>query len=695
MARRALLVLTLLAACFLATAGGALDLPPGRLLVVSSGDIRSVDPGAASSYVAPAPLSFALSVAPSGDILTFTGGSVARTSRVSGGSVVLPCAPSLGSLRALTADPAHPDGYAAVLSSLGNNEVVFFTVGESGCVETDPPFVATGVVSAWDAIAAEPAGTFVLLDEGTNEVHRIDRATGTLTLLASYPTDLPFGVGVRPDGSILVAVRGAGTTRIDRIDPVSTVRTPLAEVTSVPSPFAFTVAPDGSAYWHDALAGSFAELTPTGTIIIHTAPSFLPVAVLTVIPPRPIAYPGDLLVVDRDERIVRVDGGSDAQLEVLGATPELVVPETLAVDGERVFVTNALGEILEADLVDGTTSVVASGSLVVSPRGMTARDGLLWVTDASAGIPTLYTVDPDSGTQTPVLLGGPGAGSLLGPRFDDTGDLFVADGGLDIVSRFPNGTGSPVFEIPPGLLAAPTDVAVDANGDLVVTAFNALAVWDRAATALSQLVTDPGWDLLYVDVDRTSDGRVYATNDGTELLRIDPATGASTELTARAGNLLDQPADLAVVTTVIDAPACANGRDDDGDGLVDASADPGCDDADDDSERSAALLCDNGVDDDGDGGTDFPADPACTSPTSPKEDAQCQDGLDNDGVTGIDFDGGASRNGGVAIAVADPQCASFDDDREAAPSSGGSCGLGPELALLLPALVAWRRRARR
>lgn len=117
------------------------------------------------------------------------------------------------------------------------------------------------------------------------------------------------------------------------------------------------------------------------------------------------------------------------------------------------------------------------------------------------------------------------------------------------------------------------------------------------------------------------------------------------------------------------------------------------------SHYRAAILavieqpeCSNGLDDDGDGLTDFPADPACRGATGSSESSLCQDGIDNDGQPGIDFDGGASWNGGVALDDPDPQCLTARHDSEAP-----SCGLGAELALVVPiaALVAARRRRTR
>jgi hypothetical protein len=104
-----------------------------------------------------------------------------------------------------------------------------------------------------------------------------------------------------------------------------------------------------------------------------------------------------------------------------------------------------------------------------------------------------------------------------------------------------------------------------------------------------------------------------------------------------------------------------------------------------------ATQCDDWIDDDGDGLVAYPNDLGCRNATSATESPQCQDGLDNDGDGKIDFDGGVSANHGVALAAPDPQCGAAWHDRE---KQSSSCGLGAELALVMPllAFVASRRR---
>ena len=88
---------------------------------------------------------------------------------------------------------------------------------------------------------------------------------------------------------------------------------------------------------------------------------------------------------------------------------------------------------------------------------------------------------------------------------------------------------------------------------------------------------------------------------------------------------------------------CDDGVDNDGDGLADHrlfGGDPGCSGPTDGDERNASgPACDNGVDDDSDTAADYPQDPGCDGPTDANEKgtAECDDGIDNDDDQLIDY----------------------------------------------------------
>jgi hypothetical protein len=121
---------------------------------------------------------------------------------------------------------------------------------------------------------------------------------------------------------------------------------------------------------------------------------------------------------------------------------------------------------------------------------------------------------------------------------------------------------------------------------------------------------------------------------------------------------------------------CQNGIDDDDDGLADWPDDPSCASPDDASEKSD-FICDNGLDDDGDGSADAD-DPGCADPVATIEDPQCDNGEDD------------NENG--LVDWFDPNCQPDWPYWEATPSF---CGIGAELALVVPLLLSWRRRAAR
>lgn len=114
-------------------------------------------------------------------------------------------------------------------------------------------------------------------------------------------------------------------------------------------------------------------------------------------------------------------------------------------------------------------------------------------------------------------------------------------------------------------------------------------------------------------------------------------------------------------------PQCADGIDNDGDGLVDL-ADPGCTGGTDTTE-SPNPQCSDGINNDTDAWTDYPNDPGCISAadTTESPNPQCSDGIDNNGNGEIDY-------------PADLTCSSiFDNNEEVAAAAS--------LSLTAPSLV--------
>ncbi|MEN8184687.1 MAG: hypothetical protein ABFS46_19375, partial [Myxococcota bacterium] len=146
-----------------------------------------------------------------------------------------------------------------------------------------------------------------------------------------------------------------------------------------------------------------------------------------------------------------------------------------------------------------------------------------------------------------------------------------------------------------------------------------------------------------------------------------------------------------------DVPECADGIDNDWDGLVDASADPGCADASDLSEQAPSLPCDDGVDSDGDGRAGFHLDPArhdpgCRHPGWSTESPHCQDGLHNDTDGLMDFDGGLWVHGAAQTAP-DPECVGLPWRKNERASR--RCGLGFEVGGMALLILMARQRGRR
>lgn len=129
----------------------------------------------------------------------------------------------------------------------------------------------------------------------------------------------------------------------------------------------------------------------------------------------------------------------------------------------------------------------------------------------------------------------------------------------------------------------------------------------------------------------------------------------------------------AEILGVVNTPTCNDGLDDDGDGLTDYPADPGCSSASDSDERDEKLACDDGVDQDADGLVDWPADPGCSDSMDASEQSPglvCDDGIDNEGD-------------GLTDHTEDPECTSPTAPTEGpAPYVPVTSGLGAGLLVV-------------
>ncbi len=332
----------------------------------------------------------------------------------------------------------------------------------------------------------------------------------------------------------------------------------------------------------------------------------------------------------------------------------------------------------DALITSGATGGWTNGGAIGSgaePRGLAPGRGVIFAVTPTAGDDQLLTLDATTGAVIGTVGTLTGIQDVIALAFDPGPTDDLADDRLlaldDDASAFED------------LLSIdPDDATVTNLGGLNLgfsSGFTGLA-YDSAAGVL---YASSGGGLYTIDPNSCPPGLCNVT----AVTQVDlPRTDSGLAYSATNGRLYlvgNQSADTRKLYDAIDPTTwevtTSTGVQGHTTGGVAAAADP-------------IPQCRNGFDDDGDGFTDFPADPGCLTAETLIEDPQCQDGIDNDGAVGTDFDGGESilGVGNGDPAGPDPQCVN-KPHRDAETGSG--CGLGGEIALLLPWL-ARRRRAR-
>ncbi len=516
-------------------------------------------------------------------------------------------------------------------------------------------------------------GDALLVDSGTNRLIRFNpNATATTNQVIEsqgQQFSAPWGIGIAADatGDVFVSDNFGRLIRVD-MDLVSTAnQTLLASglgelrgLAVVPK----TQCSDAVDNDGDALS-DLADPDCSGPLDRTEFHLQVGDAVVTV------EGPNASLV--RDGTLVRVNATTGVQTK-LTDDRRFGDPEGVAFDPEgRILVTDTQAKALfRFDPASGRVETVAQGGLLADPRGIDVEPaGEILLADSSSG--AILRVGPESGVVAWLALAP--SGKPAGVALEANGDLLVTDGS-------PTPTSLRRIDLPSGaattLASGLSNAALlerNAAGNVYVAEIGANRVVEKSSVTGGTLFSSIGafFDQpTDVAIETNGDLLVTSIRNG-RIVRVDTPSGAQTILAS--GGLLVRPASLALVKA-----ACSDRLDNDGDGTVDYPLDLGCTAAADTTETDGTRICDDGIYNDGDGLTDHPADSGCASVLAGREDPQCSDGIDNDGDGGIDWNG----------APKDSYCTTPSRTTE----KPTSCGVGAELVGVLALLRVAARRSR-
>jgi hypothetical protein len=269
----------------------------------------------------------------------------------------------------------------------------------------------------------------------------------------------------------------------------------------------------------------------------------------------------DILITDTGKsRIARVDplDGSQADIAVYGLLGR-PVRLILSPKGD-LFVSNQYGHsVVQVDAKTGTQSLVSSFQTAVVGLAMD-DDGALIVGSFDG---QLLRADPLSGQQTTIVDFGPGDGAgntIWDVEPDGTGGAILAFPGLTGLVDLPGFTGGNAIVrvdlasgahtviASGGQLFKPTDVVIDANGDLLVADEKQILRIDPASGS-QEVVSFFGFPSRLRGIALEVGGAILVSDPGRQrVVRVDATTGAQTVLSTRPGFDLFGPSGILVVT---------------------------------------------------------------------------------------------------------------------------------------------------